>query len=287
MWSDRDFRSLSMEAKILWVFILTHPDMTPMGAMEFSINGTADKLRTVTETVSNGLQELLDKRFVEYDSEALCLTVPNWFKHNPPYNPNMVTACYTGAEEVPECEIKDAQLQRLTEFTEGLGNGSGNGSSNGYRNGMRNQKQKQKQKQKQEGEEEQEKISHPLFLEKNEPGKSEHPVPGPQALLVYDYLQNQSGWRQAVDWHQGREWCQRLVEHFPDEKHGPDFVLQSVKKMVQWYANKGVPVPDQQSLRMKIWQWIETQGPTSNGKQTMKEKYDAAIERYASKQREP
>lgn len=123
IWGDANFRSFSNEAKLVWFFVLTHPQMTSMGAMRTTIPGLAAELGWTEKAFREAFREALSKGMVKVDEKASLLVVPKFLSHNPPESPNVVTSWNSQWELLPECDLLSLYLQEVKAFTEGLGEG--------------------------------------------------------------------------------------------------------------------------------------------------------------------
>src|SRR5262245_49773367 len=118
IWNDAKFRELADQEKLLFLFLLTHPHMTSLGAMRASIAGLADEIRNQPETVSKGFGILFRKGFLEYDEKACFVALPNFLKYNSPENPNVVKSWDGVLDLLPECELKVTLIVRVRRFLE-------------------------------------------------------------------------------------------------------------------------------------------------------------------------
>jgi hypothetical protein len=157
IWNDAKFRRLDHLSQLAFLFLLTHPHLTSVGAMRASISGLCAEsglpakafrelfrdVERVPETLSKGFIE----GFVEYDEKAFCLVIPNFIKYNPPENPNVVKGWARAADFIPESPLKLKLFRRLKEFVEGLGEGFAKAFPEPFRKGLANQEQEQEQEQ--------------------------------------------------------------------------------------------------------------------------------------------
>ncbi|MFQ8737045.1 MAG: hypothetical protein ACLSAH_14415 [Bilophila wadsworthia] len=89
IWNDAKVRELSDKGKLALLFLLTHPHMTPLGAIG----------RTPPASpVSSGGRKVFRKAFGEVlalgiakeDAKAPLVWFPNFLRHNMPESPNVV-----------------------------------------------------------------------------------------------------------------------------------------------------------------------------------------------------
>ena len=142
IWNDGKFRALSERAKLTFLCLLSHPQMTSMGAMRGTIHGVAADIGTVSDTVSEAFQELSLSGLVEHDERGCLIVLRNYLKYNEPENENVVKSWLPMFDELPECDLKVVLWQRVMEVLERkycdsktdlieLWNGIGNGMAKG------------------------------------------------------------------------------------------------------------------------------------------------------------
>lgn len=134
IWNDEKFRALSDDGKLICLFILTHPNMTRVGAMRATVPGLAVELGWTAKRFAKGFKEGLGERFPNgwgnsfqgvwfYDESASFLCLPNFIKYNKPDNPNVVQSWEKVYRELPECAMLSAHFNRLGEYVETLSEG--------------------------------------------------------------------------------------------------------------------------------------------------------------------
>lgn len=123
IWNDERFGRLSDDAKLVFLFLLTHQHMTSLGAMRATLPGLAAELGWITERFQQAFNELVatrsadqdspdDHALVEFDDRACFIGLPNFLKYNGPENPNVVTSWAKSIDLLPECSLKTNVLKR-------------------------------------------------------------------------------------------------------------------------------------------------------------------------------
>lgn len=124
IWNDEKYYSASLSCQHLFFFILTHPQMTPVGAMRCSPGGLQDELdweaKAFPEAFRKAFAEGQAKGFWLYDKKAKFLWVPNFIKYNHPENPNVLKSWVGCWEDLPECGYKCQLFQSLKDLAKGL-----------------------------------------------------------------------------------------------------------------------------------------------------------------------
>jgi hypothetical protein len=127
VWNDAKFMSLSMEGRLAWFNLLTHPMMTSLGAIRATPDGLAAELSMgaegYREAFREALQDIIDKGMADYDPKANLMTLPSFVKYNKPESPNVVKAWAAAAEMLPECDLKELTIQRAVAIVRTLGKG--------------------------------------------------------------------------------------------------------------------------------------------------------------------
>jgi len=119
-WNDAGVLRLSDRGKLAFLFILTHPNMTSLGMMRATMSGLAEELGWEVKAFREAFGEAFREGMVEASTEAPLIALPNFLKHNKPESPNVVKSWERILPELPECELKTQQMQRVKAFTEAL-----------------------------------------------------------------------------------------------------------------------------------------------------------------------
>lgn len=143
IWNDEKFAGLSERGKLVFLFLLTHPAMTAVGAMRASIPGLAAELGIPLQGLRKGLREVFGKGFLDLDEKRNFIAFRNWFRYNKPESPNAIKGWQKAFDTLPECPSKVKLYQRVSELAAR--------SSGGFREALRevfpNQEQEQEQEQ--------------------------------------------------------------------------------------------------------------------------------------------
>jgi hypothetical protein len=105
---------------LAFLFILTHPNMTSLGMMRATMSGLAEELGWEVKAFREAFGEAFREGMVEASTEAPLIALPNFLKHNKPESPNVVKSWERILPELPECELKTQQMQRVKGFAEAL-----------------------------------------------------------------------------------------------------------------------------------------------------------------------
>lgn len=145
IWNDAKFRELSDSGKLVLFFVLTHPNMTALGAMRHTIPGMAAELGWSTEAFREAFGEACQKGIVKHDEKASFVWLPNFIKYNPPESPNVVKAWTTAVDLLPECALLEQLIQHVKEFLKGFAEGFQKAFGKSLAKSMPNQEQEQEQ----------------------------------------------------------------------------------------------------------------------------------------------
>jgi len=124
IWNDARIICLDDDSKLVFLFVLTHPHLTSLGAMRATVPGLAAELGWTTErfqkafdeltdTVRNGESGTVGHALIDYNQDASFIGLPNFLKYNQPENPNVVTSWGSLVDLLPECEAKTRLLERV------------------------------------------------------------------------------------------------------------------------------------------------------------------------------
>ncbi len=153
MWGDAKFRSLSMTAKLMWIYLLTGPEVTSLpGAIIGGEAHFAEALGLELKAFREAFLEASRKGMAKADWSARLVLLPNAKKYNRPESPNVVKSWRDHYDCLPECKLKVEAYQALKDLVEGLGEAFRKAFAEAFAKGMPNQEQEQEQEQYQEQE---------------------------------------------------------------------------------------------------------------------------------------
>ncbi len=120
IWNDAKFNGLSTVGKLGFMMLLSHPQMSSLGAMRGTFSGLAEELNVDPEALREGLTDAIGKGMLEYDPAAKLFALPNWIRYNPPESVNVIKSWRKVASYLPECDLKSHVIQRAIAHVEGL-----------------------------------------------------------------------------------------------------------------------------------------------------------------------
>lgn len=141
IWNDAKFASLSDNAKLVFFMLLTHPNMTALGAMRATIPGLAAELNWTTEAFREAFGEALAKAMAKHDERACLIVLPRFLKYNSPESPNVTKAWIGAIDLLPECDLKTEVIQQAKAYAEGLPEAFGKAFREAFAKAMPNQEQ--------------------------------------------------------------------------------------------------------------------------------------------------
>jgi len=149
IWNDEKFCSLSDNGKLVFLMLLTHHNMTSLGAMKASVAGLADELGWEYRRFNKAFIESKTLCMVEHDTKACLVYLPNFIKYNKPESPNVVKAWVKSSLLLPECLLRSRVIETAEGYLEGLSEGFREAfreeTAKAYPSPLPNQKQEQKQ----------------------------------------------------------------------------------------------------------------------------------------------
>ena len=149
IWNDAKFCALSDSGKLVFLMLLTHHNMTSLGAMKASIAGLAEEIGWDGRRFGRAFHESVGLGMVEHDPKVCLIYLPNFIKYNKPESPNVMKSWVKASVLLPECALRSVVLQKAEGLTEGLTEGFREAfreeMAKSYPCPLPNQKQKQKQ----------------------------------------------------------------------------------------------------------------------------------------------
>jgi hypothetical protein len=102
IWHSKDFRTLSKEGKMLFLYLLTSPHRNMGGFYYLPLPYLCFDVGLDEERVSKALEELTDKDMTIYDYNTQVVLIKKWFCYNPIENENQAKGLNKQLAEVPK-----------------------------------------------------------------------------------------------------------------------------------------------------------------------------------------
>jgi len=105
--ADQKYRQLSDEAKLLFLSVLTHENMTSLGAMKAYPVAMAAELGWNLPKYEQAFGECAKAGMLAGDASSGLLWAVNFLRYNGPENPNVVGGWKKSIDRLPECALRD------------------------------------------------------------------------------------------------------------------------------------------------------------------------------------
>lgn len=113
MWSDVEFKSLSDDGKLLFIYILTCNHRNIIGLYHLPIPYGSYDMSWKEERFSKGLHELLSKGLINYNFNNNIVLIPNYLKYNPLENQNQVKGAMKALDTIPANGLDKGLVETL------------------------------------------------------------------------------------------------------------------------------------------------------------------------------
>lgn len=104
IWNDAKFNALSSDAQLIFLYLLTSPQTTMLGAVPVDKHTVSRILKFDDIRYDIGYKQLSEYGMLEYD-EAGIFWIKNFLKYNPPENPKVVISYASLLDLFPECPL--------------------------------------------------------------------------------------------------------------------------------------------------------------------------------------
>jgi hypothetical protein len=121
IWDDAKFNGLGDDGKLVFFVLLTHPAMTPLGAMRATIPGLAAELGWNTEAFREGFDAVCEKGMAQHDFVML----PKFLAYNAPEFLYVIRAWRGAVDLLPECSLTTLVLRAALELAQSMSKGFG------------------------------------------------------------------------------------------------------------------------------------------------------------------
>lgn len=114
IWNDSAFMSLRPGAKLAFFMLITHPNMTSLGAMRANCQGLAAEAGVSAKEFS----DVFDKGLAHFDDKANCIYVQNFLRYQSVESPNVAKSWVKQIQFIPECHLKEMAIDNMLAFLE-------------------------------------------------------------------------------------------------------------------------------------------------------------------------
>ena len=114
IWNDSAFMSLKPTAKLAFFMLITHPNMTSLGAMRANCQGLAAEAGVSAKEFS----EVFDVGLAQFDDKANCIFVKNFLRYQSVESPNVAKSWVKQIQFIPECKLKEIAIDNMIAFLE-------------------------------------------------------------------------------------------------------------------------------------------------------------------------
>lgn len=111
VWRSRRFKSLSKNAQLLFLYLVTSEHQTMAGAYRLLPEYGAADLRWSIEEFSSTLEEVQTSGLVLYDHETTEVMIEGWFKFHPPTGKMTTKGISNSLEKIDSEELYEAGMR--------------------------------------------------------------------------------------------------------------------------------------------------------------------------------
>jgi hypothetical protein len=124
IWTDEKFMSLKDQSKLMFLYVLTHPNMTAVGAMRATIEGLAAELRWKVSEARQAIGHAMSLGMIVANNSCGYIELPNFLKYNEPEGPNSVSKAWIEALYwIPECREKRRLISKCRKYLDAKSDG--------------------------------------------------------------------------------------------------------------------------------------------------------------------
>lgn len=115
IWNDKKFRQLDNTAKLVFLLLLTHPNMSMLGTLRGSKESLAYEIDVTPDVMSHAMTDVISHGMAYVDDMGL-IFIPNFLKYNAPTSPQSLVNWDAIIENLPECDLKSFVCQRIFKY---------------------------------------------------------------------------------------------------------------------------------------------------------------------------
>lgn len=116
IWQSNDFRSLSEDGKILFLYLLTSPHRNMGGFYSIPLAYICYDLNFEKERVKKAIDELINKQIIIYDYNTQIVLIIKWFLYNSIENANQAKGLNKQLKELPSTDLLEVFAECVEKY---------------------------------------------------------------------------------------------------------------------------------------------------------------------------
>ena len=115
IWHSKDFRAISEDGKMLFMYLLSSPHRNMGGFYYLPLPYLCYDVDLDEKRITKALQELADRDMVLYDFDAQVVLIKKWFCYNPIENENQAKGLNKQLAEIPKSKLFESFVNCVKE----------------------------------------------------------------------------------------------------------------------------------------------------------------------------
>ncbi len=115
IWNDDKFSTLKVSGKLAFLFLMSHPNMTGIGAMRATLPGLAAELGVSQKDFA----DVFKSKLAIFSAAESCVFIPNFIKYQGCESLNVLKSWVNQIQFIPHGKTKDMALACLLDFVQG------------------------------------------------------------------------------------------------------------------------------------------------------------------------
>ena len=115
IWNDDKFSTLKIGGKLAFLFLMSHPNMTGIGAMRATLSGLSAELGVSQKDFA----EVFKAKLAIFSTAESCVFIPNFIKYQGCESLNVLKSWVSQIQFIPHGKTKDMALAYLYAFVQG------------------------------------------------------------------------------------------------------------------------------------------------------------------------
>ena len=116
LWGSQKFKKLGRDEKLIYFYFLTCPQTNAAGCFRVPVDYMAADIRIDAEALRKGIERVTSSGLIEYDFDEETVIISQWFRFNPPANPNHALKIMGDIRRIPNASFRIGAMSALRDF---------------------------------------------------------------------------------------------------------------------------------------------------------------------------